>query len=169
MQQLSHTLDDEFKRIAKEEGLTLEDLVTEVASLTKKKARQIYNFRSGKSSLPSDLLPILCKRFGSLALIRTLEECCEETKVEIPDGFELGKLVSQTVRDDLRHYERFMDAFEDGVIERTELDELNRSGERVVQNVRMFLEIATADYQRRVAFKQEQIQRNSNGTIQRNS
>ena len=167
--QLPHTLDDEFKRVAAAEGLAMEELVLAVSQITGYSSRQLYNFRSGKWPMPAELIPVLCKRFGSLALLHELEDACSETKIEIPEDFELAKLCAQTVRDDMRHYGRFMDAFEDGVIERSELDELNRSGERVVQNVRMFLGIATADYQRRATFKQEQIQRNSSGTIQRNS
>lgn len=146
---LALALDDEFKRVAKVENLSMEDLVAEVARLVECSTRQIYNYRSGKWLLPGEMIPRLCKRFGSLVLLHALEDGCRETCVEIPEQFELSRLVSQTVRDDLKHYEHFLDAFEDGVIESGELAQLRASGDRIVQNVRQFEAIAAADHERR--------------------
>lgn len=157
---LALTLDGEFKRVAKAEQVSMDDLVTECARLIECSTRQLYNYRSGKWLLPGEMIPRLCKRFGSLALLHALEDECRETSIEIPEQFELSRLVSQTVRDDLRHYERFLDAFEDGVIERGEMEELRASGDRIVQNVRQFEAIAAADHARRCQFRDAQ----SNGT-----
>lgn len=149
-----HALDAEFKRVAKEEGVPMEALVNEVAGLTGKSARQIYNFRSGKWVIPHNLFPILCKRFRSMALVNALvEECSAETEIEVPELYELTRLVSNTVRDDLKHYETFLDAFEDGVIDKAELDKLTASGERVIRNIYQFQQIAVADYERRCRFQ----------------
>jgi hypothetical protein len=150
---LSLTLDSEFKRVAKAEQVSMDDLVNECARLVECSTRQIYNYRSGKWSLPAEMIPTLCKRFGSLALMHTLAEACRETPIEIPEKFELTRMVAQTVRDDMRLYERFLDAFEDGVIEKNELDDLRARGERVIQNVRQFEGIAAADYERRCRLK----------------
>jgi transcriptional regulator with XRE-family HTH domain len=127
------TLDAEFKRVAKQEGISMESLVNEVALLAECSARQLYNYRSGKWSLPSDLYPALCKRFGSRALLHALEADCEETPEEVPESFELTQL----------------DAFADGVITRQELDELIASGDQVIQHVSHFKAIAKTDYERR--------------------
>lgn len=148
---LPHTLDNEFKRVAKAEGIAMDELVAEVALLTQKSERQIYNYRCGKWELPSPLIPILCRRFRSRALLIALEDECRDAPVEVPETFELTKLVSQTVRGDLHHYEKFLDAFESDGIDAQELEALKASGDRVVMNVRHFEAIATADYERRQA------------------
>ena len=150
---LALTLDDEFKRVAKAEQISMDELVAECARLVDCSTRQLYNYRSGKWLLPGEMIPALCKRFKSLSLLHALAEGCQETTVEIPEQFELSRLVSQTVREDLKHYEQFLAAFEDGVIEKVELEELRVSGQRVVQNVRYFEAIAVGDFERRSALK----------------
>ncbi|MBA3241990.1 MAG: hypothetical protein H0T60_12255 [Acidobacteria bacterium] len=151
---LPHTLDSEFKRVAKVEGKSMERLVNEVAALTGKSPRQLYNFRSGKWDIPAGLFPVLCRRFGSLTLADALrEECCEETEVEVPEAYDLTYLVTKTVRDDLHHYEKFLAAFEDGVVSEREMVELRASGERVIGNVKKFEAIAQADLDRRTHFQ----------------
>ena len=100
---LPQTLDAEFKRLAREEQRPMEELVEEVARLVGKSPRQIYNFRSGKWDIPSQLIPVFCKRFRSLALLQALADECRETEIEVPEHYELTCLVSKTVRDDLRH------------------------------------------------------------------
>lgn len=150
---LPQTLDAEFKRLAREEQRPMEELVEEVARLVGKSPRQIYNFRSGKWDIPSQLIPVFCKRFRSLALLQALADECRETEIEVPEHYELTCLVSKTVRDDLRHYENFLAAFEDGVITEAEMEKLRASGERVISNVRKFESIAQADLARRLHFQ----------------
>jgi hypothetical protein len=48
---LPQTLNAEFKRLANDEGKSMDELVEEVAGLIGKSTRQVYNFRSGKWSL----------------------------------------------------------------------------------------------------------------------
>jgi hypothetical protein len=152
---VAHVLDDEFKRVAKAEGKSMEALVEEIAGLLGKRPRQVYNFRSGKWDVPSQLFPLLCKRFGSLALIDALRDECRAAtaEVEVPEEYELTCLVSQTVRDDLRHYEKFLAAFEDGVITEAEMEELHASGARIISNVHKFEAIAQTDLNRRLRFQ----------------
>jgi hypothetical protein len=145
------TLDNEFKRVAKAEKISLEELVYEVAVLADRSTRHIYNYRSGQQSLPAEMIPLLCKRFGSRALLDELADECRETPVEVPELYELSRLVSQTIRQDLKYYERFLDAFEDGVVDAREMAQLEESGARVVQNVRQFEAIARQDFERRKA------------------
>lgn len=146
---LARTLDSEFKRIAREENLTMDTLVSEIARLTGKSERQLYNFRSGKWELAPSLFPILCKRFRSLALVDALREECSETQIDVPESYDLTCLVSRTVRDDLKHYEQFLVAYESDGIDGRELEQLRASGARIVQNVRQFEAIAVADHERR--------------------
>ncbi|MET0626749.1 MAG: hypothetical protein ABW250_27700 [Pyrinomonadaceae bacterium] len=149
---LPQTLDTEFKRLAKEEDKAMDELVEEIARLVNKSSRQIYNFRCGKWDVPASLIPILCKRFRSLALLNALADECRETQIEVPETYELTCLVSKTVRDDLHHYEKFLAAFEDGVITEAEMRELRASGDRVISNVHKFESIAQADLERRMRF-----------------
>lgn len=146
---LPHVLDNEFRRVAKAEGKSMDALVEEIAGLTGKSVRQLYNFRSGKWDIPSQLIPVLCRRFRSRALLDALSEECGESAVEVPDPYDLTRLVSQTVRGDLRYFEQFLDAFEDGVIEKQELDRLRESSEYLILDVKKFFAMAEADYARR--------------------
>ncbi|HYX72149.1 MAG TPA: hypothetical protein VE732_05210, partial [Nitrososphaera sp.] len=83
------------------------------------------------------------------ALIYALEADCEETPEAVPESFELTQLVTRTVRDTLRHFEMYLDAFADGVITKSELDELLSSGDQVIQHIGHFKAIARTDYERR--------------------
>lgn len=143
------TLEAEFKRLAKKEQKPMEELVEEIARLVRKSVRQVYNWRSGKWDVPSQLLPVLCRRFGSLALIHALEDECRDVEVELPETFDLARMTSQTIREDLLHYERVMDAFEDRAITEGEFGELVASGARVISNVRLFEAIAQGALERR--------------------
>lgn len=146
---LALTLDGEIKRVSKLEQISIEDLVKEVAQITECSARQVYNYRSGKWLLPGAYIPALCKRFGSRALLNALEDSCRETPVEVPEAFDLTRLVSQTVREDLRYYEQFLTDFEtDGGIDPRELSELRELAERVIGNAYRFVEIAAENCER---------------------
>jgi len=144
----------ELKRIASLEDKTMEALCQEVGSLvglTGKEQRQLYNWRSGKWPLPSNVIPTLCRRFQSLALLRALEDECSDVDVQIPEGYDLTREVSRTVRKDLQAYEVYLMAFEDGSIEPRELQELRLLMEDVVRNAHRFLEIAATDCERRTS------------------
>jgi hypothetical protein len=159
-----HALDSEFRRVAQAEGITMEELVAEIAKLTKRSNRHIYNFRCGKWPIPDKLFPIFCKRFGSLALANALLEECRETPVTLPEKFDLTKLVSQTVRDDLKYYEAFLDDFESDGIDSNELSQLRILAERVISNAYRFVEIAARDCERRKTRQDAATDSKSNGT-----
>jgi hypothetical protein len=147
--QLPPTLDAEFRRVAREEQKSREALVAEVAALTHKSERQIYNYRSGKWSLPADLIPALCRRFRSRALLAALEEQCREVEVDVPNPAAMVTMVSRTIREDLDHYQHYLDAFEDGVIQPRELRDIRERAERVIRNLYQFVAIAAAQCERR--------------------
>ena len=146
---LPQTLDEEFKRISKQEDIPMADLVEEVSRITGYTTRQIYNFRSGKWPLPASIIPILCKRFSSRTLLQVLAALCEQTPVTIPDEYDLARFTTQAVRDDMGHYQLVLSAFEDGCIDKDELAQLRESSDRVCERIWMFYEIAAADYDRR--------------------
>jgi len=148
---MARTLDQEFVRVAKLEDRPLAELVGQVAQDTGYSTRQLYNFREGRTELPASLLPYLCARFGSGALVDLLLAECTPQVIEVPELFDLARLTSGAVKDTLKHYERYLDAFESNGVDAGELEELEQSGERVIQTVRQFHAIATADHQKRAS------------------
>lgn len=146
---LGLTLDDEIKRVAKTENLSIDELTEQIAQLLGVTARQIYNYRSGKWEMSPSAIPLLCKRFKSRALLHALEAGCADTDEGQPDEYELTRMVSQTVRRAMGHYERFLAAFEDGVVSQAEMNELLESTERVARDLARFKSIAVEDFERR--------------------
>ena len=143
------TLDNEFKRVAKQENLSMEDLMTESTQLTGRSAREIYNYRSGKWPIPANLLPVFCKRFSSFLLLDALRDECRETRRQVPDTFDLTRLVSQTVREDLHHYEFLIEAFETNGVDAQELARLRQSANKIIENAYQLLAVAEEDCARR--------------------
>lgn len=145
----------EILRIAKAEQKTeeaqMKALMEELASLCGVSVRMIYHWRSGRNKLPSDHVPTLCKRFGSLVLMDEMNRACAETVIETPDNFDLALLASRSVREDLACYERILVDFESDGIQPGEMIELRELGARVHRNVHHLLEIAEADCARRLA------------------
>src|ERR1700754_5050566 len=84
---IARTLDDEFKRVAKHDDLTMEELVDQVSEMSGYTHRQLYNFRSGKWPLPAAIIPLLCQRFGSRILMQALAAECERTPISVPEGY----------------------------------------------------------------------------------
>jgi hypothetical protein len=147
------TFDDECKRVAKDEKISMEDLMVEIARMFDCSTRMIYNYRSGKWLLPGEWIPALCKRFRSLALLHALAGECSSTPIEIPETYELTRMITGSVQADMQHYGRLLEAFDSDGIDRRELEELETSGERVIENIRMLQEIARKDYEHRAALK----------------
>jgi len=141
----------------------MEELVAQVSRLIQRSVRHIYNYRTGKWAYEPAFIPLLCARFKSRALLDALVGECSEVRIEIPEKFDLTRLVSATVRQDLEFYESFLEAFESDGIQQTELPRLRELMERVVYNAHRFLEIAAADCDRR------QVSRFDPGSIQRSS
>jgi hypothetical protein len=145
---LHETLRAEIRRVARNEDKSIEELVDELKELTDYSVRQIYNFKCGKWDIPSRLIPVLCKRFGSRALLSALADECSDTRVEVPELFDLGKKVAETLRDDMGFYLELVKAFEDGVIQPHELVRLRELSEKCQRGQVEFLEIAGAAYER---------------------
>lgn len=147
---IGRALTAELKRIAATENKAMDELCEEVAPLVGlKKSRQLYNWRSGKWPIPSNVIPALCRRFKSRALLNALADECADVVIDVPDGYDLTREVCGTVRRNLGAYEQFLKAFEDGSIEPHELQELRELMEGVVSDAHRFLEIAATDCERR--------------------
>ena len=167
----SQALDGEFKRIAVQEDLTMEELVEEVSRLvktfrgkphddTRKCTRQVYNWRSGKWPVPSNLIPLLCRRFGSTALINALAAECSDVVVAVPEGADVPRMVSRSLKSDLALFEEFLSAHESDGFQEHELRALREKSEQAVRNIYRLVEIAGADCERR-AVDRDQSKRSS--------
>lgn len=149
---LTPLLNQEILRVAKEEKLTddtsMKQFMSELADLCGVSLRMVYHWRSGHAKLPGDHVPSICKRLGSLVLLDAMKSAASETRVEVPDQFDLALQASRAVRQDLECYERVMLGFEDGVIEPGELAEMQELEARAHRNLHLMIGIAEAACER---------------------
>ena len=152
---LAPLLNLEILSLAKRENKTDEnqmaDLMDELGDLCGVKRRQVYHWRSGHHPLPGEHVPILCKRFGSLALMDELNRASTDTEIEVPDIFDLALQASRAVREDMAAYERFLLSFEGDGIQPGERDELRVLAARAHRNLDQLMDITEADCARRLA------------------
>lgn len=152
MSVISQALEDEFQRLwHKREGFAMSDVMAEAAGFLGVSTRHLYNYRSGKWSLPADYIKPLCEFFGSPFLADVIAEAGRQVEIEIPTTYDLARMITELIRADMAHYQMALDAFENNGIDRHDLDALQESGRRVIQNVRQLEAIAVADYERRKA------------------
>ncbi|HQZ81625.1 MAG TPA: hypothetical protein PLR83_00265 [Pyrinomonadaceae bacterium] len=85
------TFDAEIKRLAVEKGLEIGTVMTKLAGFTGLDERQLYNYRSGKTDIPSLLIPVFCKQFESNALAMAIVSLCDVTPIETDDGFDVAR------------------------------------------------------------------------------
>ena len=157
MKSLAFVLDGEFKRVAKAEGISMEQLVSEVSKLTGYTPRQIYNFRSGKWDLPTSLVPILCKRFNSHALLNLLQDEINEQPIEISDTDDIPQLSIETLGEICAHHYNLLDIVNGRrSLDRNTLVEMEESTERIVQRERALFRQLEREYDRQQELKRRQ-------------
>ena len=66
---IAAVIDSEFKRVANEEGVVMQELVADVARYLGIPERNIYNYRTGKWSVPASIISPLSIRFRSSAIL----------------------------------------------------------------------------------------------------
>jgi len=145
----AQTLDSEFHRVSREEQIRMAELVDEVAELAKITPRQLYNYRSGKWSPPASLIPVLCGRFKSRALIDSLTRDLEAAQVEVPESYDLAHLLVSSARSAFSQYERYFDLFDGSVIDLDDVEQIKLRSSEVIQSILKLNAIAEASYQRR--------------------
>lgn len=143
------TFEAEIKRISIEKDLTIGQVMTKLAGFANVDVRQLYNYRSGKTDIPSLLIPKFCKQFHSNALAMAIVSMCNKTEFEERDEFDLTRFCSKTLRDQLQHGDDFLEAFDDGTIDGHELTKLSLSTTKIIRNANRLLEIATFEHNRR--------------------
>lgn len=148
MKGLSALLDAEFQRVQKEEGVPMGDLVEEVADLVGCTPRQLYNYRAGKWSLPSDLIPPLCRRFKSRTLLDALEGELADTVFEMPFKGDIVELSKDIVIESVDHHFLIEKAI-NGNLDRATTNEIDASTEKLIYRYRFLLSIIDAECERK--------------------
>jgi hypothetical protein len=140
MDSVAAVLREEFERVARDEDLPMAELVEQIADATGYSTRQIYNFRSGKWPLPPAVIPALCRRFKSQALLEALGSEVERLGGSIADlGREQtfytvlpAEMAVDVLREVCSHHNLLLDLVKKG-IDRAGLAQLDESTERIVR------------------------------------
>lgn len=145
----SLTLENEIIRVAKEKQIPVADVLSHLAKFSQITERQIYNYRAGKTDIPSSLVPVFCNYFQSKALAMSILIQCND-KEEI-DNFEIVKIANDSCRQTLNFHNKFLEAFEDGTIDGYEYIELKKSTAGAIAGFHLLESIVESDYKRRKA------------------
>lgn len=145
----SLTFDGEIKRIAEERGETIAEASKKLSKLSGIGERQIYNYRVGKTDIPSGLIPVFCIQFGSNALAKSiLGQCGQSAEIE---DFDLVKLANRSAQDALGVHQHFLSVFEDGKVTGFELNETKIRTNKAVAVFHRLDQIVEDAYNRRQA------------------
>lgn len=151
---LTPLFNQEILRVAKQRNKATEegikDLLLEIASDCNVKLRAIYHWRSGRHSIPSDLLPVICKRLGSNVLMEEMNRLRAQIEVEVPEEYDLARLAAHSIREDMEVYEQILIDFETEGIQPGEFERLLQLAARSHGNLHHLIAIAEADCQRRM-------------------
>jgi transcriptional regulator with XRE-family HTH domain len=157
---LSLALDEEFRRVAQEEDVPMGDLVAEVAKMLGCSERMIYNYRSGKWSIPSSFLSPLCKRFRSPLLFEVLAEPIKrEGSVFTEADLDIASIRERSkdlVLTSVEHFHLIESVLKSGNLSKADLQEIEESGERIGLRFRHVLSLLEFLYERQTAPKKEQ-------------
>lgn len=141
----------EIKRVAIEKGLEIGNVIKKLSDNTGVSERHIYHYRTGKTDIPTLLIPKFCKEFGSNALAMSVMTMCDETEFEEQELFDLSRFVSKSVRNVLKAGDEFLEAFDDGAIDGYEFSKLSQSTARIIRDANRLLEVAASARNRRIA------------------
>ncbi|HEY6329844.1 MAG TPA: hypothetical protein VI756_10950, partial [Blastocatellia bacterium] len=105
--------------------------------------------RSGKWPMPADLVPILCRRFRSSALIDALREEVAGADVQVPEDYDLVHMLASSLRSMLGHYERYFSVFDGGGITEEDVEQIKASSSEIITTIFKLNAIAEAACARR--------------------
>jgi len=137
------TFNAEIKRLAIEKGIEIGKVMTKLAEFAGLDERHLYNYRSGKTDIPSMLIPVFCKQFQSNALAMTLVGLCDVGDFEDRDNFDLSNFCADTVSNMLAGGQTFINAARDGRIDGHELIEIKNTSARIIRDAHRIVETAT--------------------------
>ena len=131
---LAKTLDSEVKRVSKTEGVTRRELIEELSAQTGYSTRHFYNFRDGKWPIPAPLIPVLCARFKSKALLEVLGE---DVQTLAPEPVDFDKAAVEATKEVCDLNLRMMKGLREGSIDRKELALIEAAIEESVRRQRV--------------------------------
>jgi hypothetical protein len=136
---LARALDEEFKRISQEEDIPMGELVEQVALLAETSARSLYNYRSGKWPLPSHLIPIICRRFRSRALVDLLNSEIKDAPIDLPsDSEEAWEIARAVITEICQLFEQVKQALDhDLAVDHSRLDQIDERADRINRHCRL--------------------------------
>jgi hypothetical protein len=137
------TFEAEIKRIAAEKGLEIGRVMEKLSGFTGISTTHLYNYRTGKTPIPADLIPVFCRQFESKALAMTLLALCDEPDGEHED-MDLTKFCSRSTREMLAFGEEFLEAFDDGRIDGHEEMKLRSTHAKIIRNANRKLELVVS-------------------------
>lgn len=145
------TFEAEIKRLAMETKSEIKEVMSDLAKASGLSESQLYNYRSGKTPIPADLIPELCRQFHSKALAMAVLNACDDVVDDHSEPLDLTRFCSSTVRDMLAGGEEFMDAFDDGRVDGHELTRLSHRAAKISRDSYRLLEVARAARHRSIA------------------
>lgn len=143
---LALTLTNEIKRVAEQRGEEIGTVIKHLARFTNLTERQIYNYRTGKTQIPENLILTFCLQFRSTALATAW--LLEKDAIDLLDSYDLIRLAGTSARNVLKTHDSFLEAFEDGNIDGFEITKLRQETSGAVASFHQLREIAEAHYLR---------------------
>jgi D-mannonate dehydratase len=145
----SLTLECEIKRVAAERDESIEKTIETLAELSGVGIRQIYNYRVGKTDIPSGLISVFCNQFGSKAMAMAILKQCEQCE-EI-EAFDIVKLANESCQLTLKAHYKVLEVLDDGKIDGFENNEVKRVVAASVASFHRLEQIVDDGYNRRRA------------------
>jgi hypothetical protein len=145
---LARALDEEFTRVAQAEVIPMHDLVEEAAALCGVSTRSLYNYRAGKWPIPASVIPILCARFKSTVLLKSLSDGVNVSPDQLPTRIEAAEMINKLISEALLHHAQLVKALApDAEIDIAELRALEQRTERIVHHFRLLHSYAEMRYE----------------------
>ncbi len=137
----------ERKNVGSMREESMENTIELLAKLSGVAARQIYNYRMGKTQIPDNLILLFCREFRSTAMVAAWLR--EQNTLDELENFEIVQLANRSARQTLQAHDRFLEAFGDGVIDGFELSELKSQTAASMACFQKLEQVAEDAYQRR--------------------
>lgn len=118
--------------------------------------RMLYNYRSGKWDLPSSLIPILCKRFKSSALVNALTDQVN-IPIETPPQLGFEQACTETLREVCDHHFNMITAYKsEAGLTPNDLNPIEAQLEVLIQRQRLLFTLLEAKREQQVNLRRKQ-------------
>jgi len=153
---LAKALDEEFTRVAQSEDVPMHDLVQEVAGLCGVSTRSLYNYRAGKWAIPAVIIPILCERFRSTVLLKSLSGNVAVSPDQLPTRIEAAEMINHLISEALLHHSQLIKALApDAEIDIAEMRHLEERTDRIIHHFRLLHSYAERRYEQQAEIRRK--------------